>query len=623
MAQGAGESSEVTVRLRLLATTDLHVHLLPYDYYNDRAQPATGLAQAATLIRSLRAEMPEGACLLLDNGDALSGTLLSDLLAAGIARRDGSGTRRSHPMIAAMNTLGYDAGTLGNHELDHGLIFLRDALAEAAFPVVSANLLVGSGAPLVPPSILLDRALPDPDGRLHRVRIGLLGIGPPQVAAWASGALGGAVRTRDPVEATREEVARLRASGADLVVALCHSGVGGERHEPGMENAAVPIAAVPGLDALVLGHTHEVFPDPRRPASPAVDPVAGTLHGKPAVQPGFFGSHVGVIDLDLRLTPGGWAMVGHRARAVPVPAGTPVDPAVATAADSAHRALLAVTRHPVGCTRVALHSYFALLGADASLEVVADAKRAEARRLLAGRPEGDLPILCTVSPSKAGGRGGPGNYVDIPPGPLAFRQAADLYVYPNTFCLLEITGRGLRDWLERGAALFRTLTPGALDQPLLDPEAASYDFDTIDGLTWALDLSRPPRTDPRGRVLDAQASRVRDLRHGGRPVQDGDRFVLATSSYRLASGGGYSAATEARVVLQSATAARDIVLGHVLAGPVDPAPRPRWRFAPLPGTAAWFDSGPGAERHLASLGDRHVEPVGCSPEGFRRFRLRL
>lgn len=619
------EGSNVTVRLRLLATSDLHVHLLPYDYYNDRPQQATGLAQAATLIRALRAEMADGACLLLDNGDALSGTLLSDLLAAGFQRRTGScqGDRRVHPMVAAMNVLGYDAGTLGNHELDHGVAFLRDALADAAFPVLSANLLAGSGLPLVPPSAILDRELTGPDGRRHPVRVGILGLAPPQVASWTSSALGGAIRTRDLVEAAREEVDQLRARGADIVVALCHSGIGCERHVPWMENAAVPLAALPGLDALILGHTHELFPDLRRPASAAVDPEAGTIHGKPAVQPGFFGSHVGVIDLDLRRSSQGWTVSGHRTRVVPVPPDAPVDPTVAAAAEPAHRALLSVTCRPVGQTRVALHSYFALLGADASLDVVADAKRAEARRLLDGRPEADLPILCSVSPFKAGGRGGPGNYIDIPPGPLAFRQAADLYVYPNTFCLLEITGRGLRDWLERSAAQFRTLAPGTVDQPLLDPEAASYDFDTIDGITWALDLSRPPRTDPKGRVIDARASRVLDLRHKGDPVAEDDRFVLATSSYRLASGGGYAAAAEARVILQSPTPNREIVLGHVLGGPLDPAPRPRWRFVPLPGTAAWFDSGPGAQQHLQNLGDRAVESLGCSPDGFHRFRLRL
>jgi hypothetical protein len=155
------DGSSVTVQLRLLATTDLHVHLLPWDYYADRPLPATGLAQAARLIRALRDEAP-GACLLLDNGDVLQGSLLSDFIAA---ERRALGRGTIHPMIAAMNALGYDAGTLGNHEFDHGLPYLRSILAEAAFPLVSTNLRPGDGLPLAEPWVVLAREVPGPDGR--------------------------------------------------------------------------------------------------------------------------------------------------------------------------------------------------------------------------------------------------------------------------------------------------------------------------------------------------------------------------------------------------------------------------------------------------------------------------
>ncbi len=624
---GGLEATQRTLRLRVLATTDLHVHLLPFDYYTDRPQPATGLAQAASLIRSLRAEAGEASCVLLDNGDFLSGSLLSDLAVATqrlLAPRDDRDGGR-HPMIAAMNALGFDAGNLGNHEFDHGLPALRAALAKATFPIVSANLLAGreASAPLAPPWTILVRDLAGPDGATHRVRVGVLGLGPPQVAGWTAVALDGGLRTRDIVEAAREEIPRLRAAGADLVVALCHSGIGHDAHEPHMENAAPPLAALPGLDALIVGHTHEVFPGPDWTPREGVDPQRGTLHGKPAVQPGFFGRHVGVMDLRLTRADGRWAVAAHSVRVVPVPPDAPPDPAVVAAAEPAHRRLLALTRRPIGSTQVPLHSYFSVLGPDTALDVVADAKRREAQRLLRDRPESALPILCTVSPFKSGGRAGPGNYIDIPPGPLAFRQAADLYIYANCFCLAEITGAGLRAWLERSAGLFRTLRPGETDQPLVDPDFPAYNFDTIDGLTWTVDPTSPPRTDPMGRLVRPDASRIRDLRHEGRPVADDDRFVLATSSYRLGLGGGFAAAARTRMVLRTPTPVRDVVLAHVSAAPVHPAPRARWRFLPLAGTSAWFDSGPGARDHLAGLEDRKVEPLGPAPGGFHRFRLRL
>jgi len=316
-------------------------------------------------------------------------------------------------------------------------------------------------------------------------------------------------------------------------------------------------------------------------------------------------------------------VAGHRGRVLPVPPDTQPDEAVESAAVPAHKVLTSFAGWPAGETRGPLHSHFDLVAPGRSLDLVADAKRREAQRLLRGKPEADLPVLCAVRPFKSGGRGGPDNYIDIRPGPVTLREAADLYVHPNTFCLVEITGQGLRDWLDRSAALFHTLAPGASDQPLLDPGFAPYNFDTIDGLTWDFDLSGPSRTDPEGRVQAPTASRVRNLRHEGRPVAEDDRFVLVTNSYRLGRGGAFSAAAEARVILQTWILLRDVVLAHLRDAPVNPAPRRRWGFAPMPGTAAWFDSGPGALAHLSEVEDRRIEPLGPQPDGFERFRLRF
>ncbi len=625
--------AEVRARLRILGTTDLHVHLLPWDYYADRPLAATGLAVAASVVRRLRAEAlaPDGsagpgACLLFDNGDFLQGNLLSDWLA-----REGWAETPVHPMIAAMNALGYDGGTLGNHEFNYGLPYLEAALAQARFPIVSANVVaMERGQDLVPPWTILTRDIGGPDAPLPPLRIGAIGFAPPQLALWDRLGLGGRVGTRDILEAAREAVPRLRAAGAEIVVALCHSGIGPEAAEPMMENAAVPLAAVPGIDVILAGHTHAVFPNAAMRASIAVDPVAGTLHGKPAVQAGFYGSHVGIVDLDLLLGPAGWRIAGHSVRVESVaravqsqPGSSLADPVVAEIALPSHRLLLEAARRPIGRTEVALFSHFSMVAQDDALAVVADAQRAHAHVLLAGTPEADVPILVAVAPFKAGGQGGPEHYIDIPPGPLALRQAAELYLHINSFCLIEITGAGLASWLERSASLFARLVPGLLDQPLHDPTFASYNFDLIDGLTYTIDPTLPARTDAGGAPLGAGVPRVLDIRHEGRAVADDDRFVLATNSYRLGSGGGFEAALAARPILMSPTTTRDIILAHVRGGPLRPAQREGWRFASSPGTGAWFDTGPGAMAHLGALQGRDVRPLGPGHGGFARFALHL
>ena len=140
----------------------------------------------------------------------------------------------------------------------------------------------------------------------------------------------------------------------------------------------------------------------------------------------------------------------------------------------------------------------------------------------------------------------------------------------------------------------------------------------IDGLTWTVDLGQPARMDAEGQVIRPEASRVLDLRHEGRPVADHDRFVMATNDYRV----GSALPPEARLVLNTGMQMRDVVLVHLRGSPAAPAPRPRWRFAPMPGTSAWFDTGPGALTHLPRT-DRQVDPLGPTPDGFHRFRLSL
>src|SRR6056297_1827805 len=153
--------------LRLLETTDLHVHVFPYDYYADRPVDTVGLSRTASIIKGVRAESTNS--LLLDNGDFLQGNPMGDYIAYERGMKEGD----MHPVIAAMNTLGFDASTLGNHEFNYGLDFLMKSLAGADFPVVSANVVKEVGAEptqdttLIKPYVILDRQLTDGAGETH------------------------------------------------------------------------------------------------------------------------------------------------------------------------------------------------------------------------------------------------------------------------------------------------------------------------------------------------------------------------------------------------------------------------------------------------------------------------
>jgi len=625
------DAGRIQAHLRILETTDLHLNLLPYDYYLDRPAPQMGLAQTASLIRRLRADSHN--CLLFDNGDFLQGNPVSDLIAKeGFA----GGT---HPMIAAMNALGYDAATLGNHEFNYGLGFLQQAIAQARFPIVSANITVGPARDaaqdqtLVAPWCLIDKQITAADGRDYPLRIGVIGFAPPQLTSWDRHLLGAQIDTHDIIVAARAQVPLLRAAGAEVVIALCHSGIGADQHAEGMENAAVPLAAVPGIDALLAGHTHQVFPGPGIRRSAAVDPGAGTLHGVPAVMAGFNGSHLGVIDLLLDRHDGVWTPVAHASQVMPIAqrdadnrmqALVATDTDIEQGAQGLHDRVRAEIRRPVGHTAIPLQSYFALVAPDPTLQIVADAQRAYAARYMQGTVWSDLPVISAVAPFKVGGRSGPENFLDIAPGALKLRHAAELYLYPNALCILELTGAGVIDWLEHSAGLFLTVTPGVTDQPLIDPEFPSYNFDVFDGLTYVIDPSQPPRCGPDGQIRNPQARRISNLQWHGSPLTPDMRVVVISNSYRAGGGGGFAAAKCARMIHQATEGTRDVVIRHLRdGGPLRPATTQVWRFASLLGTAAWFDTGPGARAHMGGLDANDISDIGPSPEGFHRFSLRF
>ena len=626
-----GMALDTRFRLRILATTDLHVHLAPWDYYADRSSATGGLARTATLIARARAEV--AACVLLDNGDFLQGSPLGDVVF------NGKTAGEIHPMIAAMNALGYDAASLGNHEFSNGLPFLLEQLRMARFPVLSANVARELGAsPLydtlvVPASVILTRHLTNPQGESHVLRIGVIGLTPPQITLWDNRLLAGLVTTRDIVQAAAAHVPKLRRDGADIVVALSHSGIGLAHSNDRMEDATTAVAAIAGIDALIAGHTHQTFPSADFAASAEIDPVRGLLWGKPTVMPGFHGSHLGLIDLALTHVADRWQLcdarvelrpIARRTRTGRVMALTQSAPEIMAIAHRAHRATRRWAVTPLGQSTQTLHSYFSLVAPCPTVRLIAQAQAAHVAQKLAGGPYAGLPIVSAAAPFHAGGRTGPENYTAIPPGTLVMRNAFDLYPHPNTIAALLVTGAELAMWLNRSFSLFRQIPPGATDADLIDPRFPSHNFDLIEGLDWQVDLSAPARCDELGRVIHADTRRIRDITHQGQPLDRDAKFVLATNSYRAAGSGAFAGAKPDRMILSDHVSSRNALLAHIARlGTIPPAPSPNWRFAPMPGTTVLFDSAPAAAAHLADLAPLQAEALDLLPTGFRRFRLHL
>jgi 2',3'-cyclic-nucleotide 2'-phosphodiesterase / 3'-nucleotidase len=613
-----------TLKLRILGTTDLHVHMLAWDYYQDKVADEYGLARTATLIKAARAEARN--TLLFDNGDLLQGNPLGDVMARVRPLRPG----QVHPVFKVMNALGYDAANVGNHEFNYGLPFLKNALQGAAFPYVSANVVDDGGADkgknTFRPYVILNRRFVDDAGAAHDMKIGVVGFVPPQILQWDRLNLLGKVAAKDIPATARELVPKMKAEGADVVVVIAHSGFEFGETVFFAENTVARLAEVPGVDAIVFGHSHGEFPGRFFNRHPKVNLERGLINGVPAVMAGFWGSHLGVIDLVLSKSEGRWKSTEPRSHLRPVfdrstRKAVDADPMVAELIKAEHEATLAYVRAEVARTAQPIHSYFAQVADDPSVQLVSQAQIAYAKKALAGTPHDKLPVLSAAAPFKTGGRGGAQNYTDIAAGPVAVRNVADLYVYPNTVQVVKLTGAQVREWLEMSATAFNRIDPaGAPEQNLVNSGFPSYNFDTLDGVSYRIDVTQPARYDRSGKVVAPDARRIVDLRFNGAPIADTAEFAVVTNNYRASGGGSFPGLDGSNIILSSPDENREALLQYLQAsGTVRPAADNNWRLQPVPGVKLRFVSSARGKEHLAA--QPNIKWVADQADGLALYEL--
>ncbi len=613
------------LKLRLLETTDLHVNVVPYDYFRDAPDDTVGLAKTAYLIKAAQAEAKNS--LLFDNGDFLQGSSLGDY----VAYKKGLKAGEIHPMIAAMNALPYQCGTLGNHEFNYGLEFLEHGLAGAEFPIVCANVDRINGPSLIEPWRLFEQSFEDEAGIDHILNIAVIGFVPPQIMQWDRANLDRKVTATDIVDAAEKYLPEIALAHPDLVIALCHSGIAGGERKGMEENAALHLARLDGIDVVLTGHQHLVFPGGKAfDGIPGVDNKKGSLHGKPACQPGFWGSHVGILDLELEKRDGRWKIADFKIDPKPIFERTPdrkivpkaqAEPAILATVKTDHEATLVYMREPVGATSAPITSFFALVADDPSVQIVADAQIAYARALLAQTPHKALPILSAAAPFKSGGRAGPGFFTDIPAGPLAIKNVADIYLYPNTVQVVKVSGAQLREWLERSAGIFNRIDVAKTEeQPLINPGFPAFNFDVIDGVTYQIDVTQASRYDGDGKLVAPEARRVVDLAFQGKPVEEAAEFIVVTNNYR-ASGGGNFPGTKTTIVLEAPDLNRDVVVRYILdKKTINPTADGNWSLKPLPANLnVTFPTSPAAAGKKPE--GLKAEAVGDAGEGFVKYRL--
>lgn len=531
------------VKIALLATTDLHGNLLPFDYFT--AQPAQrGLAKIATLIEAARSENPNN--MLIDCGDTIQGTPLEFVYQHYVQTGRlplnlsflGQALVRD-PMMAAMNTLGYAAMVVGNHEFNFGLKNLSAARSQAQFPWISANILAGPAATVKPFAPYIVKTVAG-------VKIGVVGITTPLIPQWEPEDHYHGLRFEPAVEAARKAVEQVRErEHPDVVIIAAHSGLDRDPRKDqaatgNSEDQAVYQMAteVHGIDAIIFGHSHEQ--------------MAGYSIGDVLLlQPKNWGISLGEMDLTLsREGQGAWRMVSKSSHVIPVTAAVAADAKVLDIARPYHELAERYLNTPVAEAAVNLDTRLSRVEDTALIDAI--------QQVQFYYSKADISFASSFNLR-----------VSVPKGPVTVRQIAALYLYENELYVLEGNGKMVREALENAARYFLTCTGACSEGPLINRRVIGYDFDQAEGVDYEIDLTRPA------------GDRIRNLRWHGQPLSDSQPLRIAVNNHRAGGLAGYDMFRNAKILWRGPEEIRDMIIRYYTEHKKLPAkPLDNWRVVP-------------------------------------------
>jgi 2',3'-cyclic-nucleotide 2'-phosphodiesterase/3'-nucleotidase len=228
----------------IIETTDLHGVILPYDFI-EKEKLGFSMGSSLTYVKQVRKE--KDAVLLLDNGDNLQGQ-------PAVYYYNFIDTLSPHLLAQVMNFMKYDAGTVGNHDIETGHAVYDRLVKEYNFPLMAANAVdVNTGKPYFKPYVILNR---------EGLKIAVFGMVTPAIPNWLPPQLYAGIEFKDMVETAKQWMPVILNEKPDLVVGLFHSGwdrndVKIESNGNLNENGSAAVAYnVPGFDIIFNGHDH-------------------------------------------------------------------------------------------------------------------------------------------------------------------------------------------------------------------------------------------------------------------------------------------------------------------------------------------------------------------------------
>ncbi|QFR23394.1 bifunctional metallophosphatase/5'-nucleotidase [Schleiferilactobacillus harbinensis] len=506
-----------TTTLTILSTSDTHGFVLPTNYVQRDGTQPFGLTRAATVIDTVRQQDPAHT-LVVENGDFLQGSPLAYYAVKG--------TAQSQPSLLtqAYNAVGYDVGTLGNHEFNYGADYLRQALATLNYPLAQANILDEAGQPVFGPAYQLIKK--------GGVTVAILGLTTSYIPHWESPDHIQGLQFADVVSTAEEWVPRLQKL-ADVVVIAYHGGFerdltdGAPTETLTGENKGYALAQIPGVDALITGHQHRQ--------------LAGHVHGVPTTQPGYRGEMVGRIDLTLTRENDRWTVTDSDAQLLPTGTAVP-QPAITQLMAPVQQTVEDWLDQPLG----RVQGDMTIPDPDAAR--ITESPYIEFIQTVQMAATGTDISGTALFNNEGAGFGAT----------VSLRDVMTNYIYPNTLAVLRITGATLRAALEKSARYFQPAPNGAIgvNPRFLHPKPQRYNYDMYHGIDYTIDVAQP------------MGQRITALTYHGQPVQADQLLDVTVNQYRAVGGGNYTMFGPQQIVRENQKDMTELIADYLQAHPV-------------------------------------------------------
>ncbi len=517
---GFGRLWAQTDTLYILQTTDVHGHVRPYDYFQDKAADY-GLARIFTRVIDYRLKHKN--VVLVDGGDLLQGTPL-------IYYFNRIETSVPNPMILTLNFMGYSAMAVGNHDIEQGLFTYLRARDESHFPWLSANSVLPDGRTFFKPYTIIEH---------NGIKIGIIGLTTPGIPMWLEPSLYPGITWKDMVQTARKYVPLVRPQ-VDVLVGLFHAGLDSgysakQTAALGLpnENASALVARkVTGFDVIFAGHSHRPYPKKGRIV---LTHTERTL----LINAGSWARNLGVAEIILRKkeqsTRRPWQVIAKEGWLEPMKKVIP-SPAIMDLTKYYHKKTLAYIRQPIATLTDTLSARNARFQDNPVVELINRAQMAYTKA--------DISFAASFN-----------DHFKIPPGKIRIKDVYGMYRYENFLYVVEMTGQQIRDYLQYCARYY--LKKG--DKIIANPKMAGYNYDMAEGIKYKITVTREDDTGENtvGPIIYLKT---------GRPLDMHRRYKVALNSYRAMGGGGHMAAahvSEKQILFKSDEEMRNILADYI------------------------------------------------------------